>query len=113
MVKRELKIEDRNIPVRTRSVELEVYSKDNKRLGIKFGDTIRIPIYDTKYPKKWRGEKGIVVERYRSVNRKPNGMVYYNPGVEVLFMSDDPSKHGKVRRYCNKMSSTCKIPAQY
>jgi len=108
----ELKIKDRNIPVRTRAQELYVYPKEYKRLGLRFGDTIRIP-NESKYPKKWRGEKGIVVERYRAINTKDDGRVFYNPGAEILFLSDDPKKKGKVRRYCNKLNINCRISSNF
>ena len=104
----ELKIEDRNIPVRTRAKILEIFPRNYKRLGLRFGDTIQIPKI-TMFPKKWWGEKGVVVERYKSINVKSDGREFHNPGVEVLFTSDNPKKNGKVRRFLNKLSTSDRI----
>jgi hypothetical protein len=103
-----LKIEDRNIPVRTRAKILEIFPRNYNRLGLRFGDTIKIPDSNT-FPKKWRGERGIVVERYKSINIKPDGRIFCNPGVEVLFTSKNPRKNGKVRRFLSKLSINDRI----
>lgn len=108
MIIRPLRMENRNIPVRTQAAELIIYPKKYKRLGLKFGDTIKIPTSKT-FPRKWWGEEGIIVERYKSVNRKPSGAIFYNRGAEVLFISNDPKKRGKVRRFCNKLCMSDRV----
>lgn len=108
MIIRPLRMENRNIPVRTHAAELIIFPKTYKKLGLKFGDTIKIPNTRT-FPRKWWGEEGIIVERYKSVNRKLSGAIFYNPGAEVLFISNDPKKRGKVRRFCRKLSVSDRI----